>query len=130
MISRGVQAGAGLGDAEADVQVAVDDARQRAGLELLGAVHDHRVHAEDRQVHRAGAVHAGAAGGDLLEQERGLGDAEAVAAVLLGRGDAEPAALGERVVELRRELVRWSFVIQYWSSNLPASSATAARIVC
>ena len=54
----GVEAGVGLGDAEADVQVAVDDPRQGPLLELLGAVLDHRVHAEDRQVHRAGAVHA------------------------------------------------------------------------
>ena len=99
-------------------------------LHLLRPVHDHRVHPEDRQVHRAGAVHAGAAGGDFLQQQRGLGDAEAVAAVLLGRGDAEPAALGEGVVELGRELVALVLLIQYWSSNLPASSATAARMVC
>jgi hypothetical protein len=76
-----------------------------AGLELVGAVHDDRVHAEDGQVHRAGAVHAGARGSDLLEQDGGLRDAHPVAAVLLRRRDAEPAALGELGIELAGELV-------------------------
>ena len=42
---------------------------------------------------------------DLLEHDRRLGDALAAAAVLLGDGDADPAALGHRLVELPRELV-------------------------
>ena len=90
---RGVQPGAGLGDAEADVQVAVDDARQRARLELLGAVHDHRVHAEDRQVHRAGAVHRPrrSAATSSSSSEASVMP-RPCAAVLLGDGDAEPAA--------------------------------------
>ena len=100
-----VEAGVRLGDAEADVQVAGDDPRQRRLLELLGAVHDHRVHPEDRHVHAAGAVHPGAGGRDLLEQQRGLEDPEAAAAVLLGHADAEPAGVGERLVELPGELV-------------------------
>ena len=49
---------------------------------------------------------ARAGAGDLLEQQRRLGDAEAVAAVLLRDGHAEPAALGDGVVELLGELVR------------------------
>ena len=75
-------------------------------LEFVGAVLDHGLHAEDRQVDRAGAVHRRAGPRDLLEQQRRLGDAEAVAAVLLGDGHAEPAALGDGVVELLREFVR------------------------
>ena len=101
----GVQAGAGLGHAEADVQRAVDDPRQRAPLQLVGAVLDHRVHAEDRQVDRAGRVHAAAGLRDLLDQDRRLGDPEPVPAVLLGGRDAQPAARGEGVVELGGELL-------------------------
>src|SRR5262249_42304272 len=74
-------------------------------LELLRSVHDHWMHTEDRHVHRAGAVHPGAASGDFLQQDRRLGDAEAVTPVLLGSGDAEPSALRERVVELGRKFV-------------------------
>lgn len=51
-------------------------------------------------------VHAGPGGRDLLDQQRGLGDADAVSAVLLRGGDAEPAAVGERPVEVGGELVR------------------------
>jgi hypothetical protein len=56
-------------------------------FQLLGPVLDHRVHAEDRQVDRTGGVHAPAGPRDLLEDDEALGDAEPVAAVLLGRGD-------------------------------------------
>ncbi len=64
------------------------------------------LHAEDRQVDGAGAVHRRPGPRDLLEQQRRLGDAEAVAAVLLRDGHAEPAALGDGVVELLGEFVR------------------------
>ena len=67
---------------------------------------DHGLHAEDRQVDGAGAVHRRTGSRDLLEQQRRLGDAEAVAAVLLGDRHAEPAAVGDGVVELLREFVR------------------------
>jgi hypothetical protein len=103
---RGVQARSGLRHTEAHVQAAIGDAGQRTPLELLGSVLDHRVHAEDRQVDRARGVHATARAGDLLDQDRGLGDPETVTAELLRRRDAEPAAGRERVVELGRELVR------------------------
>src|ERR1700722_18263858 len=72
---------------------------------MAPVLHD-RVHAEYRQVDRAGAVHAGAGGGDLLEDDRGFADARSAAAVLRGYGDADPAALGHRVVERPRECVR------------------------
>ncbi len=77
-----------------------------ARLQLVGAVLDHGLHAEDRQVDGAGAVHRRPGARDLLEQQGGLGDAEPVAAVLLRDGHAEPAALGDGVVELLREFVR------------------------
>ena len=47
---RRVKPGAGLGHPEADMHVAGRDGRQRARLELLGAVHHDRLHAEDGQV--------------------------------------------------------------------------------
>ena len=89
-----------------------------SALQLLGPVHDHRVHAEDRQVHGARAVHPGAGGRYLLEQQRRLGDAETVPAVLLRNGDAEPAAVGEGLVELGGNSCVASFSSQYSSSNL------------
>src|SRR5690606_31662601 len=46
-------------------------------------------------------------------------DAEPVAAVLLGSGDAQPAALRERVVELRRELVRGILLQPVLVAELP-----------
>ena len=42
---------------------------------------------------------------DLVEHHRGVGDAAAAAAVLLGDGETEPAALGQAGVEVPRELV-------------------------
>ena len=88
------------------MQITVDDAGQRRLLEFVGAVFDHRLHAEDRKVDGAGAVHRRPGPGDLLEQQRRLGDSQAVAAVLLRDGHAEPAALGDGVVELLGEFVR------------------------
>jgi hypothetical protein len=40
---------------------------------------------------------------DRLQHDRGFRDAEARAAVGLRHGDAEPAGLGKRAVELQRE---------------------------
>ena len=73
---------------------------------------DHGLHPEDRQVDGAGAVHRRPGARDLLEEQGGLGDAEAVAAVLLRDRHAEPAALGDRVVELLGNSCAWSFFIQ------------------
>ena len=87
------------------MQVAGCDARQVALLEFGRAVPDHRVHAEDRQVDAARAVHARTGGGHLFEHNRGLGDAAAASAVFGRDGDADPAALGHRLVELPRERV-------------------------
>ena len=70
------------------------------------AVAAHRLHPEDRQVDRRAAVHRRTGRGDLLEHDRRLGDALPAAAELLGDGDADPAAVGHRVVEVPRELVR------------------------
>ena len=83
----------------------VDDPGQEALLQVLAAVVDDRLEAEDADVHGAAAAHAGAGRGDLLLDDGRLGDAQAAPAVLLGDGQAEPAALGHRVVELPGELV-------------------------
>jgi len=72
-------------------------------------MHDHRMHAEDRHVHRTGAVHPGSAGRDFLQKDRCLGDAAAVPSIFLRSRDAEPAAVGERVIELCRELMTLVF---------------------
>src|SRR5437764_118079 len=50
-------------------------------------------------------VHARAGGGHLLQHDRGLGDAPAATAVPGRDGDADPAALGHRGVELPGERV-------------------------
>ncbi len=103
--TRSIKSRTGFGDTETDVQIAVDDPRQRCGLEFVGPVLDHGLHPEDGQVDRAGAVHRRARSRNLLEQQGGLGDAQAVPAVLLRDGHAEPAAVGDGVVELPGELV-------------------------
>ena len=97
--------GVGLGDPERDVQRPVGDVGQVLLLHLLAAVDDHRVHAEHREVQRRRAVHAGAGRGHLLEHRRRLADALPAAAVALRDGDADPAALGHRRVELAGEPV-------------------------
>jgi hypothetical protein len=67
--ARRVEAGVGLCDAEADVQVSGHNPGEGLALELLGAVHDHRVHAEDRHMHAARPVHPGPRSRHLLEQQ-------------------------------------------------------------
>ena len=59
--------------------------------------------AEQVDVDRRGGGHAAAVAGDLVHHDRRLGDAEAGAAVFLRHGDAEPAGLRHRPVELVRE---------------------------
>lgn len=103
---RRVRPRVGFGDAEADVQRAVGGAGQDLPPQPLAAVLDQGVEPEDRQVHRAAPVHPGPGGGDLLQQQGRLQDAEAATAVLLGDGHAQPAALGERLVERLREAAR------------------------
>ena len=100
----GVEPGVGLGHGEAGLVLAGDQRRQHAALLLLGAEHDDRVQAEDVHVHRRGAAHGRAGFGDRLHHERGLGDAETGAAVLLRHGDAEPAGRGQGGMELVRKL--------------------------
>jgi hypothetical protein len=68
-------------------------------------VEDDGVHPEDRQVQRRSAVHARAGGGHLLEDDGGLVDPHSPAAVLLGDGDAHPAAVGHGLVEVMGEAV-------------------------
>ena len=103
---RGVGAGVGFGDTERDVQLAGGDPGQHLLGEFGRPVAAHRLHPEDRQVDRRAAVHRRTGRGDLLEHHRRLGDPLPAAAELLGDGDADPAAVGERVVEVPRELVR------------------------
>src|ERR1700754_1468273 len=91
------------------MKVAVDDAGQCARLEFIRTVLDHWLHAEDREVDGACRVHRPAGPRHFLEEQRGLGDAEAVAAVLRRDGHAEPAAPGDGVVELLGELVSLVF---------------------
>ena len=71
---------------------------------------------------------AAAGARDLLEQQRRLGDAQTVPAVLLRDRHAEPAALGDRVVELLRELVRLVLLHPVLVVEPLHSSATDLRI--
>ena len=99
----GVGAGVGLGHPEGHVQVAGGRPGQERLLQPLAAEPHHRVEPEDRQVQRRAAVHGRAAAGHLPQHDRRLGDAPPAAAVLLGDGDAQPAALGHPPVEVPGE---------------------------
>ena len=92
----GVEAGIGLGDGEAALDLALDDVGQDALLLLLGAEHHDRVGPEDVEMDRRGALQGGAQFGHGLHHDRRLGDAEARAAIFLRHGDAEPAGIGHR----------------------------------
>src|SRR4029453_12182300 len=59
---------------------------------------------EDVEVDRGAARRAGARGADLVEHQRGLGDAEPGAAVFLRDRDAEPAIAREGLHEVARVL--------------------------
>jgi hypothetical protein len=100
---RRVEPGVRLGDGEARLGVAARDRRQHAPLLLLGAEHHHRIQSEDVHVDRGGAAHRGAGFRDRLHHDGGIGDAEPGAPECLGQGDAEPAAFGDRPVELMRK---------------------------
>ena len=95
-----VEAGIGLGDGEAALYLALDDVGQDAPLLFLGAEHHDRVRAEDIEVNRRGALQRRARLGHRLHQQGRLGDAETRAAVFLGHGDAQPAGIGHRLVEV------------------------------
>ncbi len=101
---RGVEPGVGLGHGEAGLVLARDQRRQHAALLLLGAEHDDGMQAENVDVDGRGPAHGGAGFGDRLHHHRGLGDAEAGAAVLRRHGDAEPAGVRERAMQLVREI--------------------------
>src|SRR5262245_9084957 len=58
---------------------------------------------------RRAPVHGSTRGCDLFEHDRRFGDALTAAGELLGDRDTHPSAVGERVVEIPRELV--SFVL-------------------
>ena len=101
--ARGVEAGVGLGHAEAGAHLAANQRRQHPLLLLRRAVHDDRMRAEDVEMDgRAGRERA-AGVGDRLHQDRGFGDAEPRAAVFLRHGDAEPAGFRDGLVEFDRE---------------------------
>ena len=100
---RSVEAGVGLGDGKARLVLAARDRRQHPALLLLGAEHDDRVQTEDVHVDRRGAAHRRAGLRNRLHHDRGLGDAEAGAAVFLRQRDAEPAAFRDRLMERVRK---------------------------
>ena len=96
----GVQPGVGLGHGKAGLVLASDQRRQHALLLRVAAEHHHRMQAKDVHVHRRRARQAGAGGGDGVHHQRRLGDAQAGAAVGFGHGDAQPAGVGQRAVEV------------------------------
>src|SRR5215207_10724211 len=84
-----VGAGAGLRVADAEVDLALEDAGQEVGLLIVGPeVHDRRPDGIDRE-HRDG----GAGAHRLVEEDELLDGRAALAAVLLGPADPEPAFL-------------------------------------
>src|SRR5690606_32562042 len=103
---RGVRPGSWLGHAKGDMEPARCSLWQDALLQLLAAMPDDGVQAEDREMERRCAVHRGAGGCDFLEEYGCLRDAQAASPVLRRNSDAQPAGLGEGVVEVPRELVR------------------------
>ena len=99
---RGVEAGVGFGDGKAGL-CSPDDRRQHPPALLLCAEHDHRIEPEHIHVHGGCAGHAGAGFRNGPHHDRGFGNAEAGAAIFLGNADAEPAGIGQRLVEVGRE---------------------------
>ena len=80
-----------------------DQPRHPARLLLRRALHDDRMRPEQVDVHGRGGGHAAAVACDLMHHDGGFGDAEARAAVFLRHGDAEPAGLRHRAMELARK---------------------------
>ena len=101
----GVRARVRLGHAERHVQVAGRRPRQERLLQPVVAEPHDRVEPEDREVQRRAPVHRRAAPRDLVEDDGGVGDPAAAAAVLLGERDPDPAALRHARVEVPREAV-------------------------
>ena len=97
---RGVEPGVGFGHRKAGLVPAVDDRRQHARALLLGAEHDHGIEPEHVHMHGGRAGHAGARFRNRPHHDRGVGDAEPRAAILLGDADAEPAGIRQRAVEV------------------------------
>ena len=97
---RGVESGIRLGDGEAGFVGAGNDRRQHPPALFLGAEHDHGIEPEHIHMHGGGAGHAGAGFRDRPHHDRGVGDAQARAAIFLGNADAEPAGIGQRAVEV------------------------------
>ena len=102
---RGVRACVWLRYPERDVQPAGGGLREDAPAQFLAAMLHHRVQAKDREVQGGRAVHRRARGGDLFEQDRSLGDAEAGAPVFGWNRDSQPARVGEGLVEVPWKLV-------------------------
>src|SRR5690606_20969517 len=104
--SGGVEPGIRLGHAEAGLLLTLDERHEHA-LPLVGrAVDDDRVRPEDVDVDRRRPAHRSTRLRDRLHHQRCFGDAEAGPAILFGHGNSEPAILGERLVEVFRELSR------------------------
>ncbi len=97
---RGVEAGIGLGDGEAGLVAATYDPGDKALLLFLGAEQDHGLEPKDVDVDRRGAAHARAGLGDRLHHDRGFGDPQTRAAIGLRHGDAQPAGVSQRAVEI------------------------------
>ena len=101
---RGVETGIGLGHGEACLVLARDQRRQHALLLLAGTENDHRLEAENVDMNGRSSAHGGPGFGNRLHHDRGVGDAETGAAVVLRHGNAEPAGRGQRRMQLMREL--------------------------
>ncbi len=97
---RGVQPGIWFGNGKAGSILARDNRRQHAPALLVGAEHHHRVEPEHIHVHRRSAGHAGPGFGDRPHHDRSIGDAQTGTAIGLGNADAEPAGVGQRLVEV------------------------------
>ncbi len=87
----GVQAGIGFRHGETGLVLAGDQVRQPARALRRVAEHHHRVQPEDIHMDGGGAGEARAGRRDGLHHQRGLGHAQAGAAVLRRHGDSQPA---------------------------------------
>ena len=98
----GVEPGVGFGHGKTHFLLARNDRRDHALLLFLGAEQDHRFEPEHRAVDAGGRSHAATALRHGLHHHGCLGDAKARSAHRLWHGNAEPAGIGHRLVEVGR----------------------------
>ena len=101
---RGVDAVVGLAHPEAHHLLAAGQFRQELLLHLLRAVVDDRSRRKDVVLEDRVGIEA-AALAEFVEDDAHLGQAEPHAAVFLGHQHAQPAAFGERILEVPRVLL-------------------------